>query len=224
MARTLDHRCASGNNGGATAATKEAGTATGGRDSLGCPWLVAAVACVAIWTVPARADPVVQGLAVATAVVVAADLLVDAPLVDDIDRVLLQVGRFDVVKNKAPATEFELQYRFGAAVLWQLRPFVGAGASSDASVYAYAGLRLDTEWQRVVVTPSFALAGYYRGNGKDLGSPPLLGRFGFDIQYRLDDDVRLGVSFFHMSNGKAFGQQSNPGAEVAGLTLAWRLR
>ena len=76
----------------------------------------------------------------------------------------------------------------------------------------------------VIATPSFAIGGYSRGNGKDLGTPALIGRFGLDLEYRLDADVRLGVGFHHMSNGKVLGQEINPGTEVVGLTLSIPIR
>ena len=62
-------------------------------------------------------------------------------------------------------------------------------------VFGYGGLRVDTYWgPHMVITPSFAVVGYGRGNGKDLGNPPVLGRFGIDFQYDLPDEIRLGVA------------------------------
>jgi len=70
------------------------------------------------------------------------------------------------------------------------------------------------------MTPSFAIVGYSRGDGKDLGSPPVLGRFGIDLEYRFDNDLRIGAAYHHFSNGKAFGQTTNPGTEIIGITLS----
>ena len=39
-------------------------------------------------------------------------------------------------------------------------------------------------------------------------------------EYRLDDDMRVGAAYHHMSNGKALGQSTNPGTEVVGVTFS----
>lgn len=54
----------------------------------------------------------------------------------------------------------------------------------------------------------------------DLGHPPVLGRFGINVEYRLDNDLRLGIAYQHFYNDKALGQASNPGTEVIGVTLS----
>lgn len=168
-----------------------------------------------------RADPVVQGLAAASAVVVLAEILRDEPAGKDRDFVAFEGGRFDAIKNTDPATEFGLEYHFGAQLLWKLKPFLGVGATTDGGFYGYGGIRLDSFWgPRIVITPSFAVAGYSRGNGKNLGSPAVLGRFGIDFQYSVSDDVRLGLAIHHMSNGKVFGQTTNPGTELVGVTVS----
>ena len=170
---------------------------------------------------PVRADPVVQGLAGASGVVVLAVILGGEPARKDRDFVAFEGGRFDAIKNTDPATEFGLEYHFGVLLLWKLKPFVGVGATTDGSFYGYGGIRLDSYWgPRIVITPSFAVAGYSQGNGKNLGGPAVLGRFGIDFQYSLSDDMRLGVAIHHMSNGKVLGQTTNPGTEVVGLTLS----
>lgn len=173
----------------------------------------------------ARADPVVQGLAAASGVVVLAEILRDEPERQDRDFVAFEGGRFDAIKKTRTSTEFGLEYHSGALLLWKLRPFVGAGGTTDGSFYGYGGIRLDSYWgPRIVITPSFAVVGYSQGNGKNLGEPPVLGRFGIDFQYHLSDDVRLGVAIHHMSNGKVLGQNTNPGTELIGLTLSIALK
>lgn len=133
--------------------------------------------------------------------------------------------RFDPIKDQRVSTEFGLEYRFHEFLLWKLKPFVGAGGTTNGSLYGYGGIRLDTYWgPDVVIAPSFAVVGYSQGNGKDLGSPPVLGRFGIDVQCNVGNDVRLGVAFHHMSNGKVLGQENNPGTELIGLTLAIAFR
>jgi hypothetical protein len=166
-----------------------------------------------------RADDVVNAIAIASALVVLQAMFVPTPKENEPDFVSVEGGAFDPVRQAKQSAEFGLEYRSGY-FLWKFKPFAGIGATTDESFYGYAGIRLDTYWgRRFIVTPSFALVGYSRGDGKNLGSP-ILGRSGFDFQYRFDNDMRLGVGFHHMSNGKAFGQKTNPGTELVGLTFS----
>jgi hypothetical protein len=174
---------------------------------------------------PARGDPVVQGLAAATGVIVLAEIFWPSANPDQRDFVSFEGGRFDAIKNDDPATEFELQYNFGSPLLWKIEPIVGIGATTDKSFWGYGGIRLDSYWNsRLIVSPSFAVAGYSRGNGKNLGTPAVLGRFGIDVEYAIDRDIRIGVGLHHMSNGKVFGQEVNPGAELLGAIISIAIR
>jgi hypothetical protein len=185
----------------------------------------AGLALAVLGTEPAHADPEVQALAVATGVVVVAAILVDSPVHEETDYVAFEAGRFDPVKDVQQASAFGAEYRSKKIVWWKLRPFAGAGFTSDQSLYGYGGIRLGTYWgDHVVVAPSFAIGGYSRGEGKDLGNPPVIGRFGLDLEYVLDRRVRVGLAYHHLSNGEVFGQTKNPGTEIVGLTVSVPLR
>ena len=185
----------------------------------------AGLALAVIGTGTADADPEVQALAVAAGGVVLAAMLVDSSVHEETDYVALQAGRFDPVKDVQQAGAFGAEYRNKEIVWWRLRPFVGAGFTSTQSLYGYGGIRLATYWgSQVVITPSFAIGGYSRGEGKDLGKPPVIGRFGLDFEYVLDRGVRVGLAYHHMSNGKVLGQTENPGTEIVGLTVSAPLR
>ena len=142
------------------------------------------VRCAALWIMglscTARADPVVQGLLVATLGTIVGQALGKAPSREDRACLMVEGGRFDVVpnaSNRTAANQLELAYRPGRYLVWKLKPLVGLGATATSSFYGYAGLRLDTFWgPHVVIAPSFALTAYARQRGKDLGTPPLLGR------------------------------------------------
>ena len=187
-----------------------------------------ASACVSVALTaagPARADSEVQALAVAAGAIVLAEILGDRSVHEEPDRVAVGVGRFDPVKNVQQATAFGAEYRNDGVVGWKLRTFVGAGFTSGGSLYGYGGIRFDAYWgRRVVITPSFAVGGYSRGEGKDLGNPPVLGRFGLDFEYAFDNAVRVGLAYHHMSNGKILGQTNNPGTEIVGFTISTPLR
>lgn len=168
---------------------------------------------------PARADPVVQGIAIASGLLVIESLFVDTPKKDEPDYISVEGGRFDPIKNVKQSNEFGLEYRPGT-FLWKFKPFGGIGGTSDSSFYGYAGIRLDTYWgRRIIITPSFAAVGYNRGDGKYLGSP-LVFRSGLDFQYRFDNDMRVGFAFHHMSHGKVFNSKVNPGTELVGVTFS----
>jgi len=175
------------------------------------------VAWLAFAAMTAQADPEVQGLAIAAGVIIAAAIA--TPIREESGQVAFDAGRLDPVKNVQQATAFGAEYHFGSALWWKLRPFVGAGFTTQHSFYG--GIRVAAYWgEHVVATPSFAVGGYSRGAGKDLGNPPVVERFGIDLEYRFDDDTRVGVAYHHISNGKVFNQASNPGTEVVGLTLS----
>lgn len=143
-----------------------------------------------------------QALGVATGLVVAAAFA--APPREESDQVAFEAGRIDAIKNVHSATAFGLEYRVGPLLGSKLRLFFGAGMTTQHSVYGYGGMRLSTYWgERIVVSPSFALGGYRRGAGKDLGEPPLVGRFGLDLEYRFDNEMRFGVGYHHLSNGNS---------------------
>ena len=169
---------------------------------------------------PAHADDVVNAIAIASGVLLIESLFVDTPSENESDFVSIEGGRFDAVRQVKQSNELGLEYRSGY-FLWKFKPFVGGGLTTNESFYGYGGIRLDTYWgQHVIVTPSFAVVGYDQGGGKDLGHPAILGRSGFDFQYRFDDDMRIGVAFHHMSNGKVLDQKLNPGTELVGLTFS----
>lgn len=190
---------------------------------LACVKGVQIVTWLAIGSAAAHADPEVQALAIATGVIVAATFA--EPARDESDHVAFEGGGFDWIKDVQPATAFGLEYRFGQPLWWKLRPLVGAGFTTQHAFYGYGGVGMATYWgERIVVTPSFAIGGYSRGAGKDLGDPALVGRFGIDVEYRFDNDMRAGFGYHHMSNGKLLGQTINPGTEILGITLSIAVR
>jgi lipid A 3-O-deacylase len=168
---------------------------------------------------PARADDVVNAIAISSGLLVLESLFVDTPTKDEPDFVSFEAGRFDPIKNVKQSTEFSLEYRPGL-FLWKVKPFGGGGVTTNGSLWGYGGIRLDTYWgRRIVITPSFAAVAYNRGNGKYLGSPVVF-RSGLDFQYRFDNDMRVGIGFHHMSMGKVFNSKTNPGTELVGLTFS----
>lgn len=135
---------------------------------------------------------------------------------DDPDFLSVSAGAFDVTREADRAAEFVLQYRSDQK-LWFVKPHAGVMATTDGSVYGFAGLLVDLYFgNRWVLTPSTAVGAYHSG-GKDLGRS-LQFRWGAELAYRFDDRGRLGIGLYHMSNGGL--DDDNPGAESALLTYS----
>jgi lipid A 3-O-deacylase len=101
-------------------------------------------------------------------------------------------------------------------------PTMGVMATSRGVLYPYAGLRLDFPVTgRWVASPGAAAGIYYRDHGKNLGGA-LEFRSHFELAYRLPEGGRLGLCFYHLSNGGLFS--FNPGTESLVLTYSARLR
>lgn len=184
------------------------------------PIAVVAAALVASSSLarPAQADPAVQGITIGAIPFVVWALFAEPPKTRDPDLLVGSAGWFDVVDGENEAAEARVEWRSGA-LWWKVRPQVGAAATSDGGAYGYAGLRIDAYFGRhLVVSPSFSAVAYFDGGGKDLGSA-VVGRSGFDVAWRFDNDVRIGLAFHHMSHGGIFGDE-NPGTEVVSLTYA----
>jgi len=132
----------------------------------------------------------------------------------------VSMGVFDLLDDEA-AGEARIEWR-GKPALWWFRPMVGAMATTDSAAYGYAGLALEIWWldKRVVLTPSAAVGAYHKGNGKDLGHT-LEFRTGASLQYRMDNDARIGIAFHHLSNAGLGKNKKNPGAESLMLTYSW---
>jgi lipid A 3-O-deacylase len=131
----------------------------------------------------------------------------------------LSLGVFDM-QDDGSAAEGRVEWR-GTPMLWWLRPMLGVSVTSDAAVYGYAGLAFELWWanRRIVLTPSAAVGAYHKGDGKDLGHV-LEFRTGAALQYRFDDESRLGISFHHVSNAGLGKNKKNPGEESLMLSYA----
>jgi len=156
-----------------------------------------AIAFLVVGSASVHADLEVQGIALATGIVVIASILADMPKREELDSLDFEVGRFDPVKNVKQATAFGIEYHADRLVWWGLRPFVGAGFTSDRSAWGYGGIRYATNWgEHIVVTPSFAIGGYGQGQGKDPRSSSRCGPlwYRFRISLRQQHAYRCGVS------------------------------
>jgi len=125
------------------------------------------------------------------------------------DFITIGGGAFDLLDNTTSA-EMDLQVRPNTR-LWIFRPQIGLFANSDGGYYAWAGLMTDVYFgRRLVLSPSFGIGGYHKGDSKDLGGP-LEFRSALELAWRFGDSSRLGVQFGHISNASIYDE--NPGTE-----------
>jgi len=130
-----------------------------------------------------------------------------AALADDPDFIALGAGAYDI-NGTEPEAQFRAEYRFQDRFLF-LKPMLGLLVTSEGSFYGYGGIRIDLYLSpRWVFTPNFAIGGFAKGNGKDLGSA-LEFKTGAEIDYRFDSHARLGIAYDHISNAGI--TKHNPG-------------
>ncbi len=119
-----------------------------------------------------------------------------------------------------PTPRLGLEYRFRPQSRLRLGPDLGVSLSTDQMVYLYADLRrefwLDEHW---VFAARAGFGGFFEDSSEiDLGDT-LQFRTGFDLERRFDNGMRLGLSFFHLSNAGL--SDRNPGTEE--LLVTWTL-
>ncbi len=126
--------------------------------------------------------------------------------------------------NEDQPTELGVEYRFDAlkvpklpAVL-ELKPAVGVAGTEDGNAWVYGGLRLDLKLASWVITPQFAVSLYEQGGGRDLGGVVEF-RSGIEVAYRFATGPRVGVLFYHLSNGDFY--DFNPGSNSLVLTVSF---
>ena len=123
---------------------------------------------------------------------------------------------FDVFDD-SEAAEFHAEYRSG--IQFFFRPFGGAMATSDGSVYGYGGVLTDFQFgSHFILTPSIAGGLYFHGDGKDLGHVVEI-RSAIEAAYRFDNHSRLGLLFYHISNAGL--DDDNAGTEVLGFNYSF---
>ncbi|MEM7175808.1 MAG: acyloxyacyl hydrolase [Chlamydiota bacterium] len=133
------------------------------------------------------------------------------------DHHLLYVGSgvFNVIRNKK-YLNFLVEYRAKSA--WYrdkhvfIRPLISASLNNRMGVFIGIGLACDLFLTpSVVLTPSFAPGGYFKGKSFDLGYP-LEFRSAIELSWTNHWGCRFGTMFYHLSNASL--ADHNPGAEV----------
>lgn len=136
-------------------------------------------------------------------------------------------GRFNVVNNDPlPETGWEVSFaprKLHWLPRWvpELAPALGGMATSDGSLYVYAGFRWDVRlneaWR---LTPQWGTGIYYTPpGGRSLGGPFEF-RTGIEVSRRVGERGRIGLLFYHLSNSGFY--ERNPGSESLMLTYTAR--
>lgn len=169
-----------------------------------------------------RLQPAAAALALAAA---CALLPAPAPAADLVEGLALSAGVFNVLDPDRSA-EGGLEARLRplaegvSSPPWVLRPAAGGMATSDGTLYGYAGFRLELPLgARWLLVPQTAAGAYRRGDGKELGGSVQF-RSGLELVYRLDEAHTVGLVFYHLSNAGL--DRPNPGSESLVLVWSWR--
>ena len=149
-------------------------------------------------------------------------LAADPPMVN------LGIGATDVVRQGRAAGDLRLEYRSGLSLLalgesaFKLKPWAGVETTTRQSLWAGGGFVLEiplgAHW---VLSPSFGIGEYVRGNGSNLGSG-LEFRSQVEGGYVFANQTRLVAAFSHMSNAGA--TRHNQGTEAAVVSYQLPLR
>jgi hypothetical protein len=149
--------------------------------------------------------------------VVAAGLFTGAAARAEQSYLVVGAGTWETLRGNFTKPEVDVDYRFGDAILWKLRPQVGFLVAGDGDYYAYGGFVADFHLMpHIVLTLNTAIGGY-GGGGYNLGSHFEF-RNGGDIAYEFDNKWRIGAGFYHISNAGI--TRENGGSESALLQLS----
>lgn len=120
------------------------------------------------------------------------------------------------IGNETELVESRIEYRFHKKYLI-FSPIVGMMVMGDGSKYFYSGVNLSHYFgKQFIVTPNFAVGGFYNGGEKNLGGI-IEFRSGIEIGYWIIKNLMVGAAFHHISNASIY--RKNPGTETLSLIL-----
>jgi len=136
------------------------------------------------------------------------------------------VGRYSIL-DEDKGVEGGWELRFAPRRLWlhpkwlpAVTPLAGAMATAKGALYVYGGFGLDLPLgQGWDLRPNWGAGLFYNDGDRDLGGPVEF-RSAVELSKRVSARLRLGFTFYHLSNGGLF--KRNPGSESLVLTVAAR--
>lgn len=129
------------------------------------------------------------------------------------------LGAFDRIDKVKQTWDISYQYQWGRYLVWHFKPLAGGGVTGRRSVYVFGGLGLGVHLgAHVILGPSLALAAYFHGGGKNLGSIVNF-RSGISVDWCFNDGIRFGLAYHHLSHWFLFGNE-NPATEILSLNLS----
>jgi hypothetical protein len=127
---------------------------------------------------------------------------------------------FDILQQESTAYEGRIEYQ-GTEFYSNLKPITGLMLNTDGAVHLYAGIFVDIPITNFLYfSPSFAPGLYLNQKSKDLYFL-LEFRSQIEIAFKLGSEIKVGVSFNHISNASL--GKVNPGVESIALTYHFPL-
>lgn len=145
----------------------------------------------------------------------------------EVTEIAVGVGAYDTADPDEGTGEIGLEARWPGVgrerqpAPLDLRPLLGAAVTTDRAAWAYVGLLAD--WRvapRWFLAPSFGVSLFDPGEGKELGGPVAF-RSALEVAREIGPRLRLGLSFYHLSNAGLYDR--NPGSNSLVLTLSTAL-
>ncbi len=128
----------------------------------------------------------------------------------DKNYITLSSAVFDILQQDNSSFEGKVEIRFHK-IDWQIKPISGLMANTDGAVHLFSGFYVDIPLASFLyLTPSFAPGFYHKCNSKNLDYA-LEFRSQLELSIRLENNIRVGVSFSHISNASL--GKINPGVE-----------
>lgn len=132
------------------------------------------------------------------------------------DTLGLAIGSYDV-NGSDSAADFRLDYEYDSSVwLENLKPWLGAEATTEGSLWLGGGLLYDWQFADTWHLKPGIGAGYYSRGSSDLDlAHPLEFRSQLEIAKDLNQQNSLGLAISHLSNA-GLGDR-NPGVEAVNI-------
>jgi lipid A 3-O-deacylase len=122
---------------------------------------------------------------------------------------------FGILQKTNTSLEGRIEYR-GLEIFPIVKPISGIMANTDGATYFYGGIVFDIQLLPFLyLSPSIAPGIYYQSNSKNLDFI-IEFRSQFELALLLDNDVRVGLSFNHISNASL--GPTNPGVESIAIS------